>query len=67
MIYIRNVPYDPKNFLYKNVYKLKNKYIHMNKSEKIKKIDELRTKAAELKLEVDYYNASQLALKLVLN
>ncbi len=39
----------------------------MNNEEKIKKLDSLRTKAAELKKEVDYFNALQLALKLVLN
>lgn len=39
----------------------------MTKEEKIKKIDSLKHKASELKKEVDYYNALQLALKLVLN
>jgi DNA polymerase elongation subunit (family B) len=39
----------------------------MNKNEKIKHLDSLRRKASELKKEVDYYNALQLALKLVLN
>jgi hypothetical protein len=39
----------------------------MTKEEKIKKIDSLRKKASELKKEVDYYNATQTALKLVLN
>ena len=39
----------------------------MNKDEKLKKIEELKTKAVSLKKEVDYYNALQLALKLVLN
>lgn len=39
----------------------------MTKEEKIKKIDSLKTKASQLKKEVDYYNALQLALKLVLN
>lgn len=42
-----------------------NKYIrYMNKREKI---DQLKRRAGELKREVDYYNAMQLALKLVLN
>ena len=31
------------------------------------RLEKLRAKAAELKKEVDYYNALQLALKLVLN
>jgi len=39
----------------------------MTKEEKIKKIDLLKKKASDLKKEVDYYNALQLALKLVLN
>ncbi len=39
----------------------------MTKEEKINKLTSLRTKASELKKEVDYYNALQLALKLVLN
>ncbi len=39
----------------------------MTKEEKKKKIEELKKKASELKKEVDYYNALQLALKLVLN
>lgn len=39
----------------------------MTREEKIKKIDSLRKKASELKKEVDYFNALQLALKLVLN
>ena len=39
----------------------------MTKEEKKLKIDELKRKAGELKKEVDYYNALQLALKLVLN
>jgi hypothetical protein len=39
----------------------------MTKEEKINKIEELKEKASELKREVDYYNALQLALKLVLN
>lgn len=39
----------------------------MTKQEKLKKLDLLRNKASELKKEVDYYNALQLALKLVLN
>ena len=39
----------------------------MTKEEKIKKIELLKKKASELKKEVDYDNALQLALKLVLN
>ena len=39
----------------------------MTKQEKIERIEELKIKAISLKKEVDYYNALQLALKLVLN
>ena len=39
----------------------------MTKEDKKKKIEELKKKASDLKKEVDYYNALQLALKLVLN
>lgn len=39
----------------------------MTREEKLKKIDSLKRKASQLKKEVDYYNALQLALKLVLN
>jgi DNA polymerase elongation subunit (family B) len=39
----------------------------MTKEEKIKQIELLKKKASDLKKEVDYYNALQLALKLVLN
>jgi DNA polymerase elongation subunit (family B) len=39
----------------------------MTKQEKIKRLDELKKQANDLKKEVDYYNALQLALKLVLN
>jgi DNA polymerase elongation subunit (family B) len=39
----------------------------MTREEKLKKIESLKRKANELKKEVDYYNALQLALKLVLN
>lgn len=39
----------------------------MTKQEKLERIEELKLKAASLKKEVDYYNALQLALKLVLN
>jgi hypothetical protein len=39
----------------------------MTKEEKIKRIEDLKRQASELKKEVDYYNALQLALKLVLN
>lgn len=41
--------------------------IHMTKEEKLKKLDLLRNQASALKKDVDYYNALQLALKLVLN
>jgi hypothetical protein len=34
----------------------------MTKEEKIKKIDSLKNKASQLKKEVDYFNALQLAL-----
>jgi DNA polymerase elongation subunit (family B) len=39
----------------------------MTRDEKINKIEELKNKATQLKREVDYYNAMQTALKLVLN
>jgi DNA polymerase elongation subunit (family B) len=39
----------------------------MTKEEKLKKLESLKKKASEVKKEVDYYNALQLALKLVLN
>jgi DNA polymerase elongation subunit (family B) len=39
----------------------------MTKEEKIKKVELLKRKSSDLKKEVDYYNALQLALKLVLN
>lgn len=39
----------------------------MTKEEKLKKIELLKKQASEIKKEVDYYNALQLALKLVLN
>ena len=39
----------------------------MTKEEKIQKIESLKKKVNDLKKEVDYYNALQLALKLVLN
>lgn len=39
----------------------------MTREEKINKLTLLRNQASELKKEVDYYNALQLALKLVLN
>lgn len=39
----------------------------MTKEEKLKKLNSLRDKATSLKKEVDYYNAIQTALKLVLN
>ncbi len=39
----------------------------MSNQEKINKLDLLRQQASQLKQEVDYYNALQLGLKLVLN
>jgi hypothetical protein len=39
----------------------------MTKQEKIEKLESLRKQASELKKEVDYYNALQTGLKLVLN
>jgi len=39
----------------------------MTKEEKTEKLKKLRARASELKKDVDYYNAMQLALKLVLN
>ena len=39
----------------------------MTKEEKINKINSLKQKAEQLKKESDYYNALQLALKLILN
>lgn len=39
----------------------------MTREEKIKQIEVLKKKAVEIKKEADYYNALQLALKLVLN
>ncbi len=39
----------------------------MTKEEKQLKLESLRKKATELKKDVDYYNAIQTALKLVLN
>jgi hypothetical protein len=37
----------------------------MTREEKIKELESLRIKASELKKDADYYNALQLALKLV--
>ena len=39
----------------------------MSKETKLKKLDDLKRQASDLKREVEYYNALQLALKLVLN
>ena len=39
----------------------------MTKEEKLKKLGLLKDQASALKKDVDYYNALQLALKLVLN
>jgi len=39
----------------------------MTKEEKLKKITSLKQRAEQLKREVDYFNALQLALKLILN
>lgn len=59
-VYIK-APYVPLNFFHNII------IMSMTKEEKIKKLDSLRKKASDLKREVDYYNALQLALKLVLN
>ena len=39
----------------------------MSKESKIKKLEDLKIQASELKREVEYYNALQTGLKLVLN
>jgi hypothetical protein len=39
----------------------------MTKEEKLNKINSLKQRADQLKREADYYNALQLALKLILN
>lgn len=39
----------------------------MTREEKINYIESLKNKANQLKRDVDYYNALQLALKLILN
>ena len=39
----------------------------MTKEEKIKELESLRSKVSELKRDVDYYNALQCSLKLILN
>jgi hypothetical protein len=39
----------------------------MTKEEKLLKIETLKKQASEIKKEVDYYNALQTGLKLVLN
>jgi putative exporter of polyketide antibiotics len=39
----------------------------MTREEKLNKLESLRSKAVSLKKEVDYYNALQTALKLILN
>ena len=39
----------------------------MTREDKLKKIEQLKKQASDIKKEVDYYNALQLALKLVLN
>ena len=39
----------------------------MTKEEKLNKIESLKIKATQLKREVDYYNALQSGLKLILN
>jgi hypothetical protein len=39
----------------------------MLKEEKIKKINDLKIKASDLKRDVEYYNALQSSLKLILN
>jgi len=44
-----------------------NNIIYMTKEEKKQKIEELKIQAVQLKKDVEYYNAMQTALKLVLN
>ena len=39
----------------------------MTKQEKLEKIESLKNRASQLKKDVDYYNALQTALKLILN
>ena len=39
----------------------------LTREEKLARLEELKNKAKDLKKEADYYNALQLALKLVLN
>ena len=39
----------------------------MSREEKLKKLEDLKRQASDLKGEVEYFNALQLALKLVLN
>jgi hypothetical protein len=39
----------------------------MTKEEKLEKIASLKSRSVQLKRDVDYYNALQLGLKLVLN
>jgi len=39
----------------------------MTREDKLKKVEQLKKQASDIKKEVDYYNALQLALKLVLN
>jgi hypothetical protein len=41
--------------------------IPMSKEVKLKKIEDLKRQASDLKREVEYYNALQTGLKLVLN
>ena len=41
--------------------------IPMSKEVKLKKIEDLKRQASDLKMEVEYFNSLQLALKLVLN
>ena len=41
--------------------------IPMSKEVKLKKLEDLKRQASDLKGEVEYFNALQLALKLVLN
>ena len=44
-----------------------NNIIYMTKEEKKIKIEQLKIQAIQLKKDVEYYNAMQTALKLVLN
>ena len=46
---------------------MKNYIMTMTKEEKQNKLESLKIKSSQLKREIDYYNALQTALKLILN